>query len=105
MLPTIGPKRRSDHIDLVLALRCDQDVGIHRAAVEQVGPRQQITGGSVVCDRRPHHPIRRGRRCREHLRDQIGLLRFTGLRDVLPGMNAGASPYAVPSPIEGSGTA
>ncbi len=25
--------------------------------------------------------------------------------DVLPGMNAGASPYAVPSPIEGSGTA
>src|SRR5713101_3801496 len=27
------------------------------------------------------------------------------LRDVLPGMNAGASPYAVPSPIEGSGTA
>ena len=26
-------------------------------------------------------------------------------RDVLPGMNAGASPYAVPSPIEGSGTA
>ncbi len=27
------------------------------------------------------------------------------LGDVLPGMNAGASPYAVPSPIEGSGTA
>ena len=25
--------------------------------------------------------------------------------DVLPGMHAGASPYAVPSPIEGSGTA
>src|SRR6266699_4863392 len=31
---------------------------------------------------------------------------FHGQRgDVLPGMNAGASPYAVPSPIEGSGTA
>jgi hypothetical protein len=29
----------------------------------------------------------------------------SGVRDVLPGMNAGASPYAVPSPIEGSGTA
>ncbi len=29
----------------------------------------------------------------------------TAIRDVLPGMNAGASPYAVPSPIEGSGTA
>src|SRR5712691_1764902 len=39
MLPTIGPKRRPDHIDLVLVLRRDQEVGIHIAAVEQVGPR------------------------------------------------------------------
>ena len=45
MWPTLGPKRRPDHIDLVLALRRDQEVGIHIAAVEQVGPRQQITGG------------------------------------------------------------
>src|SRR2546426_3947515 len=29
---------------------------------------------------------------------------LTGSWDVLPGMNAGASPYAGPSPIEGSGT-
>ena len=37
MLPAIGPKGRPDHIDLVLALRRDQEVGIHIAAVEQVG--------------------------------------------------------------------
>jgi hypothetical protein len=30
---------------------------------------------------------------------------FTAEVDVLPGMNAGASTHAVPSPIEGSGTA
>ena len=34
MLPAIGPKGRSDDIDLVLLLRGDQEVGIHIAAVE-----------------------------------------------------------------------
>src|SRR6266478_650038 len=33
------------------------------------------------------------------------MVTIKGGRDVLPGMNAGASTYAVPSPIEGSGTA
>ena len=41
MLPAIRSTGRSDHIDLVLALRRDQEVGIHVAAVEQVGSRQQ----------------------------------------------------------------
>ena len=45
MLPTIGPKGRPDYIDLVLALRRDQEVGIHVAAVEQMGARQQIPCG------------------------------------------------------------
>src|SRR3989475_13271302 len=38
---------------------------------------------------------------------RLGTVRTGGLgsRDVLPGMNAGASLSAVPSPIEGSGTA
>src|SRR5438552_17835324 len=45
MLPTIGPKGRPDHIDLVLALRRDEEVGIHGTAVEQMGARQQIPCG------------------------------------------------------------
>src|SRR5207245_8406346 len=45
MLPTIGPKGRPDHIDLVLALRRDEEVGIHVTAVEQMGARQQIPCG------------------------------------------------------------
>ena len=44
-LPAIGPKGRPDHIDLMLGLGGDQEVGIHIAAVEQVGAGQQITIG------------------------------------------------------------
>src|SRR6266568_5384742 len=40
-------------------------------------------------------------RMRPYRFDRFGSRRW----DVLPGMNAGASTYAVPSPIEGSGTA
>ena len=39
------------------------------------------------------------------LDELYAVLRELKAGDVLPGMNAGASPYAVPSPIEGSGTA
>jgi hypothetical protein len=82
MLPAIRPTRRPDHSDMVLALRRDQEVGIHVATIKQVGPRQQSTSGQVGFNRRPHHTIRcRGRRG-EHLRDPIGVLRLTGLREV-----------------------
>src|SRR5262245_34806519 len=35
VLPTAGPKRGPHHIDLVLTLRRDQEIGIHVAAVEE----------------------------------------------------------------------
>jgi hypothetical protein len=38
MLPAIRPKGGTDHIDLVLALRRGEAVGIHVATIEQVGP-------------------------------------------------------------------
>jgi hypothetical protein len=45
MLPAIGAEGGPHHIDLMLGLGRDQEVGIHVAAVEQMGARQQITGG------------------------------------------------------------
>jgi hypothetical protein len=44
-LPAIGPKGRPDDIDLVRGLGGNQKVGIHIAAVEQMGSWQQVPGG------------------------------------------------------------
>jgi hypothetical protein len=45
MLPALRPKGGTDHINLMLALRRDETVGIHVATIEPVGPRQQFPGG------------------------------------------------------------
>jgi hypothetical protein len=45
MLPAVGPKGRPDHIDLMLPLGGDEEVGIHVTTVEQMGAREQITCG------------------------------------------------------------
>jgi hypothetical protein len=82
MLPAIGPKGRADHMDVMLVLCGDQEVGIHIAAVKHVGAGQEITGGQIVHERRPHGTIRRGGRRGDHLRDQIRLIRITGLGEV-----------------------
>lgn len=50
MLPAIGAKGRPHHVDVIRALRRDQEGGIHVATVEQVGSRQQIPGCSVLRD-------------------------------------------------------
>jgi hypothetical protein len=44
MLPAIGAEGGPHHIDLMLSLGRHQEVGIHIAAVEQVGSRQQLSG-------------------------------------------------------------
>jgi hypothetical protein len=82
MLPAIGAEGGPHHSDLMLGLGRHQEVGIHIAAVEQVGSRQQVPGGSIVHDRRPHDTIRRGGRRRERLSNQIGLAWITGLREM-----------------------
>jgi hypothetical protein len=46
-LPAVGPKRRTNHIDLMRPLGGDQELRIHIAAVEQVGPGEEITIDSV----------------------------------------------------------
>ena len=79
MLPAVGPKGRPDHIDLMLPLGGDEEVGIHVTTVEQMGAREQITCGEVLYDDRAHCTIGRGRRGREHLGDQIRVLRLTRL--------------------------
>jgi hypothetical protein len=81
VLPAIGSIRGTDHIDLVL-LRGHQEVGIHIAAVEQMGARQQVACGQILDDGRAHRTIGRCRRGREHLRNQIGVLWLTGLGEV-----------------------
>ena len=82
MLSAIGPKGGAHHINVILALCGDQEIGIHIAAVEHMGAGQQLPGGSVVRDRRPHYAVRRGGRRRDNLRNQIGLARITGLCEV-----------------------
>jgi hypothetical protein len=44
-LPTVGSKRRTNHIDLMLGLGGDQEVRIDIAAVEHVGPGEEIPIG------------------------------------------------------------
>jgi hypothetical protein len=82
VLPAIGAKGRADHIKLVL-LRGHQAIGIHGATVEQLCARQQVPGGSILDDGRPHRPSGRGRRGREHLENQIGVFWLTSLGEVV----------------------
>src|SRR6266702_7103902 len=56
MLPAVGPKGRPNHIDLVL-LRGHQEIGIHVAAVEQMGAREQVPSGQILDDGRSHRTI------------------------------------------------
>jgi hypothetical protein len=48
-LPAIGAKGWSKHIDLMLGLGGDQEIGIHIATIEQVGLGEQITSGPKSC--------------------------------------------------------
>jgi hypothetical protein len=73
MLPAIGPKGATYHIELMLAPRGDEKVNSHVAAVEYMGAGQQITCGAIMRDRRAHHTIQRGLRRREHVGDQTRL--------------------------------
>ena len=59
-LPTVGPERRANHIDLMLGLSADQEVRIDIAAVEQVCPGQEISIGQVLLDGGAHDAILRG---------------------------------------------
>ena len=62
MLPAIGLKGKPDHLDLVLLVRGDQEVGIHIAAVEQRYARQQVPCSQILNDGRSHRTIGRCRR-------------------------------------------
>jgi hypothetical protein len=77
-LPTGGPERWPNAIDLMLALGGDQEVRVDLAAVEHVGAWEEIPSGEVVLDGRPHDAILRGRGRRHHVRDHIRLPRITG---------------------------
>ena len=45
MLPALGAKRRTAHLNLVQALGPVEELGIHRATVEYLGAREEITLG------------------------------------------------------------
>jgi hypothetical protein len=82
MWPAIGADGGPHPIDLMLGLGRHQAVGIPRAAVKQVGSRQQLLGGSIVHARRPHHTIRYGGGRRDDLGHQLRLAWIAGLREV-----------------------
>ena len=81
-LPTVGAKRRPNHLDLMLGLGGDQEVRIDRAAVEQVDTWENITIGSVLLDGGTHHTILRGGWRRHHLCNEVGGVGIAGLGEV-----------------------
>jgi hypothetical protein len=82
LLPTRGAQRGPYDIDLMVYLGPDQDVRDDIATVDAVRPRQQIAGGEVILDHRPHHKIgRRGPRG-THLGNHVGLAHIAGLAEV-----------------------
>jgi hypothetical protein len=44
-LPAVGAKGRTDHINLMQALRTGQEFGVYIATVESMGTREHITLG------------------------------------------------------------
>jgi hypothetical protein len=91
-LPAVGPERRTDHIDLMLGLRGDQEVRIDIAAVQQVRAREKLSMREVTVDRRAHDAILRGRRRRHDLCDEIRVVGIAGLRE----MDLRAHPMGLP---------
>jgi hypothetical protein len=91
-LPTVGPKRRPNYIDLMLRLGGDEEVRIDISAVQQMRARAELPLGEVTVDRGAHDAILRGRWRREHLGDQIGLAGIAGLGE----MHLIAHPMGVP---------
>jgi hypothetical protein len=81
-VPAVGPKGGPHAIDLMVRLGGDQEVRIHIAAVESGRAREQITLGKVAGDGGAHATIRRGGGRGEHWRDEIRLVRITGLGEV-----------------------
>src|SRR5712691_10062651 len=56
MLTAVGSKGWPDHVDLMRRLGGHQEVGIHRAAVKQVDPGEEIAIGHVLVDGGAHKP-------------------------------------------------
>jgi hypothetical protein len=83
-LTAIGPKGRADPIDVMRGLGGTQERGIDITAVEQMRARQEITIGQVLLDGRSHDAIGRGRRCRQHLGDELWVVIITGVGQVNP---------------------
>jgi hypothetical protein len=81
-LPTVGSKRRTHHIDLMLGLGGHEEVRIDIPAVEQVYAWENITIGSVLLDGGTYDTILRGGRRRHHLCNEIGVAGIAGLGEV-----------------------
>jgi hypothetical protein len=81
-LPTIGPKRWTNDINLMRRLGRDQEVGIPIAAVEHVGPGQEIPIGQVLLNGGAHNAIWRGRWHRHDPCDEIWVVGITGLGEM-----------------------
>ena len=81
-LPAVGPKRRTDHSDLMLGVGSDEEVRIDIAAVEHVDAGEHITSGEVLLEGGAHDTILRGGRCRHHWCQEIGMAGIAGLGEV-----------------------
>lgn len=81
-LPTVGAKRRPNHLERMRGLGRDQQVRIDSPAVEPVAAWEEMTMGEVLLDSRAHDAILRGRWRRHPWCHELGGVGLTGLRAV-----------------------
>jgi hypothetical protein len=81
-LVAVGAKWGAHDIDLMVGLSGDQEFGIDIAAVEQVHAGEEVALRQVLVDGGAHDAIRCGRRCGDHLGDEMGLVIITGFGEV-----------------------
>jgi hypothetical protein len=77
-LPARRAQGGSNHLELLLGLGGDQASGIYLAALEHVGPGEQIASGQVLLDGGAHDAIWQGGWRRDHLRAEIRVVDSTG---------------------------
>jgi hypothetical protein len=79
-LPTVGAKRRTDHLDLLRGPGRHQEVRSDIPAIAQVDAGEDITVGEVLSDGGTHPPILCGGWRRQHWRHEVGGVGIPGRR-------------------------
>ena len=91
-LPAVVTAHRSEQINRILAVTLDEQLGIDEPAIHEVNARQQVTLGQGRMDRRRDGIVRRGRRRRFDVGDEVREIIIAALTqmDLVPNPGGGA---------------